>query len=75
MVDENDHPDTPESREPTVGDFRDLCRQLNLSALGYLCGVCLLLSGCSSDPHVGKKQAIAIARQEVISKGWKEVQG
>jgi hypothetical protein len=36
MVDENDHSDTPESREPTVADLRDLCRQLNDRQARYI---------------------------------------
>ena len=36
MVDENDHSDPPESREPTVADLRDLCRQLNDRQARYI---------------------------------------
>ena len=38
MADENDHPGAPqlESREPTLADLRDLCRQLNRRNARYI---------------------------------------
>lgn len=34
-----------------------------------------LMNGCSSArPEIGKEQAIALAKQEVILRGWKEVE-
>ncbi len=33
-----------------------------------------LINGCSSvKPDIGKEQAIALAKQEVMRRGWKEV--
>lgn len=36
MADENDHPTGAESREPTLKDLRDLCRELNHRGARYL---------------------------------------
>jgi hypothetical protein len=38
MVDENDHPPSreEESREPTLADLRELCRELNARQARYI---------------------------------------
>lgn len=35
----------------------------------------VLMNGCSSSkPDIGKEQAVAVAKQEVIRRGWTEVE-